>query len=464
MRTRNLALMGRLATEEIEENAVVPGEEAATEPVEAGVDSLEADLTTVNDELVEVQDTETSTDEATEVVDELEVAAESLRNIAKNGGLDRNGSIILNLHLESLNRRVGLPDNHSVLSIESFGGTNSRIGNTQLAAESIAEKAKDLWKKIVEMFKKAIAAIVGLWNRIFDGATKMKARAENLVKAAEGMKNPGEAPKTFEQQKLAEQLHINGTVDAKVAAKEVNDVAMLLSSLTQSSLKAAESLNAAIESGDLAKLKGVAAEARKQLPSKVADPASVGLGAPGEGLELYREADAWPGNKALIAIVPASDDAKPEVVGKIAYKIGTFDASKKVAEKAQLATLSPSDVVAIAKQIANAADGVLKYKPEQKKSEEAGKKVVALAEKKANEAPAEGAEGGEGKLSGADARNLAKGAMALAIHAAPPIAVYALNAGGAVLQYGEQSLKQYGKSAKAEDKKPAEGAKAAAAA
>jgi hypothetical protein len=471
MRTnRSYGLMTRLAVEGIEANATAPGEEVVAAPVEAGADSLEADLVEVNSDVVELQDGEAGTEEAAEVVEEMEEAAVALESIAANGGLDRNGARMWNLYAASLNRRVGLPENHKLLSVESFGGTADRVSTTRLAAESIADKAKELWAKIVEMFRSAIAAIVAVWNRLFDGATKMKARAEKLYKAATDNKAT-DKKENFENQKLAENLHQGGTVDAKKAAQAVLDETSVLTTITKASIQFAGQASQMIEAGDIGMLTQLTQTIHGAANSgftKVGDAASVGMGNPGEGLELMR-GDELPGNKAVIAIVPTAG-AKPDALGKVGFKLGIFDASKKVADKAQLATLATGDIQAIAKTIQQAADHLLSYKSAQKEAEAAAKKVIALAEKKAKETvrAEAGADAGivdkakaAGKalLAGSDERAIAKGAMNSVVNSAPPLAAFALNAGGYVLQYGEQSLKQYG-AAKTEEK-PAAAAAAA---
>jgi hypothetical protein len=463
-------IVTRLAVEGLEANAVAPGEEVVAEPVEAGADSLEAELVEINSDVVNIEVTEETTDDATEVVAEMEEAAVTLESIAANGGLDRNGARMWNLYAASLNRRVGYAENDKLLSVESFGGTADRVSTTRLAAESIADKAKELWGKIVEMFRAAVAAVVAVWNRLFDGATKLKARAEKLAKAATDIK-ADDKQATFENQKLAENLHIGGTVDAKKAAAAIVAETVMLNAITKASIQFAGQATSMIESGDLGMLTQMTQSIHGAANSgftKVADAASVGMGAPGEGLELMR-GEELPGNKAVIAFVPTAG-AKPEALGRVGFKLGTFDASKKVADKSQLQTLSKEDVIAVAKTIGQAADHLLSYKSAQKEAEAAAKKVIALAEKKAKEtARASTGEGavnavkGAGKalMAGSDERAIAKGAMNAVVSAAPPLAGFALNAGGYVLQYGEQSLKQYG-AAKKEEKPAAEPAKAAA--
>lgn len=455
-------IMTRLAVEGLEAAAVAPGEEVQEAPVEAGADSLEADLVEVNQDIVEMQGDEAVVEEAAEVVEEAEETAVALESIAANGGLDRNGARVLNILAASLNKRLGLPSNHGTISIESFGGTADRVSTTRLAAESFADKAKELWGKIVEMFRSAVQAVIAVWNRIFDGATRMKARAEKLVKASETAKD---GSGTFENQKLAENLHIGGTVDIKKAAEAVSSEASVLSLISKNSIQFADQAAKMVESGDLGMLTQLVQTTHhvtSQGFTKVADAATVGLGAPGDGLELFR-GEELPGNKAIIAIVPTAG-AKPDALGKVGFKLGMFDASKKVGDKAQLQVLSKADIKAIADKIRLAADALIGYKSVQKEAEAAAKKVIALAEKKAKETVRgeAGADAGmvdkakaAGKalLAGADERAIAKGAMSAVVNATPPLAAFALNAGGYVLQYGEQSLKASG-SAKAEEKKP----------
>jgi hypothetical protein len=462
---RNHRIYANLAREEIEAVAVPPGEEAPAAPIEAGADSLEADLVEVNNDIVEIDNTEGAVDAAAEVAGEMEAATESLRIIASNGGLDRNGAILLNQMHASWNRRLGLPENHKTLSVESFGGTAGRAGTTQLSAEGLAEKAGELWGAILEMFRNAAKAIVAIWNRIFDTATKMKARADKVVSAAGATK--GEATsKTFESQKLAENLHINGTVNVGAAAQAIVQEASVLSAMANHAASFATGAAKSIEQGGADALSFLTAEARKMTGqgfTKVGDPASVGASAPGEGLELWK-GEALPGNKAVIATIP-SDGTSAAAIGKAGYKLGVFDASKKVADKTQLPTLSAVDVGTAAKKISEAADLVLGYKKAQKEAETAASAVIAAAEKKAKEG-GKGADGKpvEGAIADADARAIAKGAMSMVVNAAPPIAAFVLNAGSYVLQYGEQSLKQYGAAPKKEEAKPAEGAKPAEAA
>jgi hypothetical protein len=286
----------------------------------------------------------------------------------------------------------------------------------------------------------------------------MKARADKIAAAAGATKGEASA-KTFENQKLAENLHINGTVDVKAAAEAVAQEASILETVSKAAIAFAGKAEGLVNSGDVGMLNQLSqtiSGVTSHGYSKVADPASVGMAAPGEGLELFKS-EPLPGNKAVIATVPASG-SNAAAVAKAGYKLGTFDASKKVADKAQLTVLSTSDVQAIAKKIGDAASHLISYKSVQKEAEAAANKVIAAAEKKAKET-AKGEDGKpvEGALSGSDARSIAKGAMSMVVNAAPPLAGFALNAGSYVLQYAEQSLKQYGKApaaAKPEEKKP----------
>jgi hypothetical protein len=332
------------------------------------------------------------------------------------------------------------------------------------------------------MFKKAVAAIGAVWNRIFDGASRLKARAANLEKAAGAVSGEAKGP-TFENQTLAENLHINGTVDAKAAAAAIVAESNELAALTERSIKFAEGTISAMTAGPQQETQSFTTiiKSAKDLAtggfSKVADAASVGISQP-EETELFK-GKALPGNKAIIAIVPASTDQNDEKTGlglrHSGYKLGIFDASKKVAEKAALKTLSAADIGAIAKQMGEAADKVLAYKAEQKKAEGVAKEMIATCEKISGETmkanvKADFGDDSETKraavassvlgwANGKVGQAIAKCAVNMVLNVAPQVAGYVLNAGGSVLQYGEQSVKQYGKTK--EEKKPEAAAAAA---
>lgn len=499
---RHQRLYGRLAREEIEAQAaaqpdpnadplVAAAEAPATveegaapaEVLPEGSDGLEAELISVNNDIVDLQADEASNDEAVEVIDEMNVAVESLRIIAGNGGLDKGGAQLLNLMQASWNRRLDLESNHNTLSTESFGGSNSRAGQTVLAAESIAEKAKGVWATIVELFKKAMAAIADIWKRIFDGAAKTKARAEKLIAVAKAVKGAANAS-NFEDKGLADALHINGKVDVKAAVKALETESNQLAALSQHAIAFAGEVEKSITSGSEgpnAVLQKAAALAQGGGFSKVADPASVGMSAM-EGVELFKGA-VLPGNKAIVAIVPVlQGEVNAAVLKNVGYKIGIGDASRKAPENGQLTTASPQDVVALAEEMVKIADKVSHYQPLQKQAEAEAKKLIAAAEKAARAAGTDASNkqmdedgmnkdstGGkaiaalQGWAAGVAGQQVAKAAMSLVTNAAPPVAAYVLNAASAVLQYGEKSLKQYGAN-KPEEKKPAEGAAAPAAA
>jgi hypothetical protein len=169
--------------------------------------------------------------------------------------------------------------------------------------------------------------------------------------------------------------------------------------------------------------------------TKVADPASVGLSNPGEGLEIYKGQEL-PGNKAIIAIRAATADGK--LAGKVGYRLGTYDTAKKVDDKLEMTVLAPSDINKVGELVAKLAGHVLSFKQTQKKVEDETKKILASAQKKAK-ATADANAGS----AGVDVDSV-RGALRNITTVGPVVTNYLVSAGSAALQYAEQSAKQYG--------------------
>lgn len=442
-------LLGRIAIEEqAEELAAVT---AAPEAPADNAESLETDLIEINDEAGAVDADEELIEVADDTAEALEAISNDLRVIAQNGGLNKSGAIMLNHALEAHYTRVGISMSSNTLATESFGGTGSRSDQTVLAAEAIDVNVKKIWESIVTWIQQMIQHVKDLFNKIFDGATKLKARAEKTIKTIAATKGDAKE-KTFVKDGLAAALHVNGTVaqlgttsaNLAVTAKVING------SLVDAGIKGAEALLAALSSGNLDSLK-TAAGVYQSTGTAVDKFESVGIKNPGEGLKVTKGQEL-PGGKALLSIVPESADAKPSAVAETRTKLGSFNTAVKPPEKAALPVLSLADADKVAKNVLAIADAVLSYKSKQNSVATLKSKIMAEAKKQANaptEAPKDGAAPAEGKMSSSDARSLAKGACSMADQPAAAAAPYLVNTGKSMLDYVDLSLKQYGDKAAA---------------
>lgn len=458
---RNHRLYSSMAREDNEANAVTPEQEAAAAAaapevplVEGGAESLEADQVAIADDLTAVQADETTVDNAVEVAEEMEIAVESLRIAAANGGLDRNGAQMFANQKAAWAKRLDAPKSQGQLSIESFGATGGRAGQTTLTHEEEEKNLRSLYDTIAAFLKSLMDKVVALWNRLFDGATKLKERADKL-KAGKFDGEP--AAKTFNNPTLAKALHIAGKVDVVNDLTVLNALAEAVQPLVNTMMTFGDAIGKAIEAGNAEEVAEMTALMKMPGSSetKVTDPAQIGLSNPGEGLEMFKGMEL-PGNKTMVAIRATQANAK--LAGKVGYRLGTFDTSKKVDEKLEMPVLAPADISKVAETISKLAGHVLSFKATQSKVEGETKKILASAQKKAKAS----ADANTGN-AGVDVDSV-RGVLRSITTLGPVLTNYLVSAGGAAIQYAEQSAKQYGGKAAAPAAAPAAGAPAGEAA
>lgn len=80
--------------------------------------------------------------------------------------------------------RSGVQRGSVNIARESFASKASGPKTLGIAALSLKSIAGNIWKQIVKAYEKVIAFFSKWWNKFFDGATKLRDRAEALAKAA----------------------------------------------------------------------------------------------------------------------------------------------------------------------------------------------------------------------------------------------------------------------------------------
>lgn len=162
----------------------------------APVDVPTEDLTGVevseileNPEIMEAED---GFDETTQTADAATDTAENLENIATQleGTLEEGGAlpqtiavaeIAVESYIKDLTGRK--PTKRTLLSLESYGGLQSRKTATRLAMENIREVAAQAWAKIIEMVKKAMEFLKGMVDQYVTGLGKFKEQNAKLMEA-----------------------------------------------------------------------------------------------------------------------------------------------------------------------------------------------------------------------------------------------------------------------------------------
>lgn len=206
----------QVVAEAVAEQAVVNGDApAVADPVESldNAESLETELLEVQDTVEEGAAQEAQIEGAVEVTEALDEYQEALESITKQGGLDRNGAMILQIGLEQLCARVGIESTKMAMpSMESFGGASSRVLATESAVNSIKETGKKVWEAIIAAIQRAGAWLKNFWKTLTDSNHRLKARAEKIKAAAASVSGTA-ATTEIENGSLASKLHTNGKVE-----------------------------------------------------------------------------------------------------------------------------------------------------------------------------------------------------------------------------------------------------------
>lgn len=418
-------------------------------PVEDNANSLETDAMEINDSAAEGEAHQASTDEAESTAEALESFAVAIRGAQQNGGLNEHGASILSIATEHMFARLGISKEDVVMpALESYGTTSSRVQAGVVALEAIQETISTVWKAIVAAIRKAYEWVKKYWLQVFGAAEKLQKRAKALAERSRAVTGTA-AQKSFDNDRLAKALAIDNTVPANVvaAAADLKEATSLV--VTTGAQMSGAIGEAAVKALD--ELKGdsigpLVALCKNYGGEKVSDPQSEGLAAGAEGIEVYRSKQLL-GGRAIISRIPGSGGT-PSIeeyvkrIGETSYSLGKF--SSKIKDEPvgkKFNTLSTADAAKLAETVAQIADEMLAYRKNTPKLEELQKKLADAAEKVASSAGKEEDEAKRKNLTACKA--IATAANRLFTQPGAEFMKYAVGTSKALLDYVEESLKQY---------------------
>lgn len=430
-----------------------------TDEVPDNADSLETGLLEVADDVGEGEEVSEAVDEGVETAEALESLRLVTHHAAANGGFDRHGAAAMRVSLESLYKRAGfnMAKIEATPALESFGGVSDRVRSTIALENDIKQKLSNVWEAIKKAIQTAIDFVIGLYNKLFDKATKLEARAKKVAEVA-GKLSGAPKNKVIESKELGASLVLGSGVPGDASgAKRVLDV---LNTVYKDYPGFVDTLDKA--AGYVADQK---ADAVMEVLEKgqinlgldtVSNPSSAGFQVD-EGAVVQRSAEL-PGGKALVVVLDAKDPAKSTGAmgdfnpGRPAQapnggKIPVIDSKEKIVEMANV-------IGEIAAHLKNAKGLV-------SKATGAKKKLQSYCDKAAAKAAKGGADEGEGKENGAQVSSVAaslRGVLALIDKPFAAINTYSLETGMRLLHHAEASVKEFG--GKAEAPAGAEGAAA----
>jgi len=446
---RRMLSVGRglvAAMEEEEVKVVAPvapveGGEPVEEPtvvIPDNADSPETEMIEVVEAAADGEEQEAVIEETTEIVEALESIADALAVSAANGGLDKHAAAAVGIATQYMYDRVGIKTK-SMPALESFGGTSTRIGSTQLALEDIKDKIKTIWAAIIAGIEKAIQMAKDFYTKVFSSFEKLGARAEELAKKAPAVGDKA-ANSEIENERLFKSLNLSGKIEVdklvnndalKIAIGSIVGKEFFINSAKE---YAKDMADAKTDEEFIASLKipGMPMEA---FFSEISNPESEGFEKPKDGLTLYKS-DELPGGKTVVYRIP-----KSELTGKDALAVfgknglgATFAAfnPKAEAKDGKLPVLSKEQAANMAKFISDLCKTAENYKKNLDEVNRAKNELITASKKMAS--------------SDADikaARIVATTAASNIDQPAAAINVYALGTFKAMLDYIEQSLKEY---------------------
>ena len=435
----------------VAEQAVANGDAApAVDPVEQldNAESLETELLEVQETVEEGAVQEGQVEEAVEVSEALDEYQEALESIAGSGGLDRNGAMILQIGLEQLCARVGIePSKISMPSMESFGGTTSRVKATSLALESVKETAANVWKAIVEAIKRAGEWLKNFWKTLTDSNHRLKARAEKVKAAAASA--TGDASGEIENGSLANKLHVNGKVekgfatDFGVFAGVVGTMAgKVVPGVVNYSKEVVGDNQKGVMNGNYDDFSFKAASVKAAYSGLKLSAAE---GEAAEGLETLKS-EQLPGGKAVIVQIPTADGVDGmQQLARAKTAIGLFKPATAKATSDKLPVMAGGEVANVAGMVLQVSAHVDTLRGLEKEFDAFVKQLLTAASNFNNlggkEAMKEGADVGKAKAAMAKARAVLSSMVTRISNLPAAVGGYALSTSKSALDYCELSLK-----------------------
>lgn len=417
----------------------------AEAPIGDNANSVETDLIDLAEDCAGADADDIETDEAIEVVEALESIANALGSCAQHGGMDEHSAHVVDIAVGALYKQVGIKA-PAMPALESFNGKSQRIGATHLAMESLKENIGKIWEAIVAAIQKAISWAMEFYKSVRHVAEGLANRAKSLTEKVNATSGEA-AERAFENERLVATLNIKGSVPVNLSS-DLNKLDVIVKAVFASHStyigEAGRGILDALKNGTRA---GMAEnftlpEVKEPWVKEVINPEAAGFNSPKEGLTVFRSDELF-GGKAVIVCSPKGalkGREAVEAVGGLSSTLGAFNPKANPVTKKELPILSKQDMVAVCAAVSEYAKELIGYREKQAELDELKKELLEVA--KAAARHAETAEVAEAEDADA-VRRIATSMPRLIDQPSAPLSKYTVTVSKGLLDYVEESLKQY---------------------
>lgn len=180
---------------------------------------VRGDIEQVDAVVIEIAKDDETAEAMDEAMDELTETVVATESYLKDGGMSAQTAQEHMRNLKRLCGTIGFKLPETMPSFESFGGSASRYDATNMIFLEEQKWWQKLWATIKNFLKTSWETFVKFMDRIFDGATKLKARAAKLKEMIGKRKG---TPKNSEV-KLGHATVYIGDLDLVTAATKITD-------------------------------------------------------------------------------------------------------------------------------------------------------------------------------------------------------------------------------------------------
>lgn len=369
-----------------------------------GENLAENDLIEASEESDVVEEGSDDVEELVETSEALESFLQAAQAASKQGGWTTQEAAAYDLGINVVMARIGGGSRDVMPSLESFGSSRERINATASVENRITDTLKKIWEAIKRAVNKVIAFVRKWYLKIFDGASRLKKRAEAIRTKGENTQG------TAKEKKITiplSGLHINKNAPkAAQLVSSMKTVTTIIADVTKGQMSKGyekamtgmtEALEGAVEAGRMSggKTKKINAAETKYagLSSAFTEDSKAMAKFPGASetnAKGFSVKEVLPGGKRFVALdLSLADDATPKDIAagsRSACKVVLVDATDSKVEvdgSKEVDVLSPQDVVAIANGVIDLADAVIDYRKEfenyDRQTKEALKRVDKVA-------------------------------------------------------------------------------------